>query len=115
MSAHLADYLHTLSTREDRHVDPGTEVDKLLKRHAERATEGRREKNLARRIAAKPENIPAPVPETEHASADVVDLTTHLEARRSKPIHDDTDVFEQYVSMHPDELELEVLRDDDDW
>lgn len=117
MSTYAAEYVRQVSQVEGRHVDPGTALHDLLDRHSKGATKGRREKNLARRVGASAQDVPTPalqapsppVAGDEPEAAEVVDLTTHLEARSKRPIRDDTDVFAAYYDAHPDQDALEVL------
>lgn len=68
----------------------------MVDRYGKDTLEDRREKNLARRLAATgPEGAEAP---SEASSAPgVIDLLAHLERRRAgPPVVDDLDVFEEY-------------------
>ena len=73
---------------------------------------GRREKNLARRLATQPSQEPGEgAARSEAASTPgVVDLLAHLERRRTgAQVADDVDVFERYYAEHPDQEAFEVF------
>lgn len=111
-SAEAADYTRSLSLRADRHVDPGAALADLLERYSKGAVTGRREKNLARRLATQPSQEPGEgAARSEAASTPgVVDLLAHLERRRTDAqVADDVDVFERYYAEHPDQEAFEVF------
>lgn len=111
-SAEAADYTRSLSLRADRHVDPGAALADLLERYSKGAVTGRREKNLARRLATQPSQEPGEgAARSEAASTPgVVDLLAHLERRRTgAQVADDVDVFERYYAEHPDQEAFEVF------
>ncbi|MGP5641467.1 transposase [Brachybacterium tyrofermentans] len=108
LSSEAAAYTRTLSQQADRHVDAGAALDHLLERYSKGAVTSRREKNLARRLAAGPSADRA-IPTTAGASG-VIDLVAHLENRRNKvEVTDDLDVFEQFWAEHPDQGAFEVF------
>src|SRR5699024_12173063 len=79
-SAEAADYTRQLSLEEDRHVDPGTALADLLERYSTGAVPARREKNLARRLAASHSADEDTESGAESAATPgVVDLLAHLE------------------------------------
>lgn len=111
-SAEAADYTRRLSRDTDRHVDPGAALADLLERYSKGAVTGRREKNLARRLATQPSQEPGEgAARSEAASTPgVVDLLAHLERRRTgAQVADDVDVFERYYAEHPDQEAFEVF------
>ena len=111
-SAEAADYTRRLSRDTDRHVDPGAALADLLARYSKGAVTGRREKNLARRLATQPSQEPGEgAARSEAASTPgVVDLLAHLERRRTgAQVADDVDVFERYYAEHPDQEAFEVF------
>lgn len=111
-SAEAADYTRSLTLRADRHVDPGAALADLLERYSKGAVTGRREKNLARRLATQPSQEPGEgAARSEAASTPgVVDLLAHLERRRTgAQVADDVDVFERYYAEHPDQEAFEVF------
>ncbi|MGO0577609.1 hypothetical protein [Ornithinimicrobium panacihumi] len=74
---------------------------------------GRRERNLAIRLATQPSSHVFDAGEvTDRASVPgVIDLLTAREARKAAPTQhpDDLDVFERYYAEHPDSEVLEVF------
>lgn len=108
LSAEAAAFTRKLSQQTNRHVDAGAALDDLLDRYSKGAVTSRREKNLARRLAAQPaKDNAAPVAGDVPA---VIDLSAHLERRRAQAqVADDLDVFERYYAVHPDQGAFEVF------
>ncbi|MCW1804141.1 DDE-type integrase/transposase/recombinase [Brachybacterium squillarum] len=108
LSSEAAAYTRKLSRQSDRHVDAGAALDDLLERYSKGTVTSRREKNLARRLAAQPAKAHAA--STARDVPSVIDLATHLERRRAQAqVADDLDVFEQYYTQHPEADGLEVF------
>lgn len=109
------DYTRRLSVQEQRHVDPQQAVEDLLARWTREEVLGRRERNLAIRLASMPANPDdeADTPREELSSLPgVIDL---LSRRRPAPAtgHPDDvdDVFERYYAAHPDSGGFETFDD----
>ncbi len=108
LSAEAAAFTRKLSQQTSRHVDAGAALDDLLERYSKGEVTGRREKNLARRLATQPAKDNA-APAAGDVPA-VIDLSAHLERRRAQAqVADDLDVFEQYYAEHPDQGAFEVF------
>jgi len=112
-SKDAADYTRRISIAEHRHVDPQQAVEDLLARWGREEVMGRRERNLAIRLATQPSSHAFDDDEvTDRASVPgVIDLLTAREARKAAPPQhpDDLDVFERYYAEHPDSEVLEVF------
>ena len=112
-SKDAAEYTRRVSVVEQRHVDPQQAVEDLLVRWGREEVMGRRERNLAVRLAAQPSTADT-VDARERASLPgVIDLITARKARDgAAPGHpDDLDVFERYYAEHPDIDVLEVFEE----
>lgn len=110
MSQDAVDYVKRLAVREDRHVDPQSALDELMRRWSRNAVTDRRERNLAIRLSAQRGDVPPDVPSAEEqvtALPSVVDLAGKRAARRHAGIEDDElSVFENYP---PDEFGFAVM------
>ncbi len=109
MSQDAVDYVKRLALREDRHVEPQSALDDLLRRWSRDAVTDRRERNLAIRLSAQRD---APLPEeptpAEKVAAlpSVVNLADERSARRPEIEEDELSVFEEFP---PDELGYAVI------
>ncbi|BDZ42462.1 integrase/transposase [Paraoerskovia sediminicola] len=109
MSQDSVDYVKRLALREDRHVEPQSALDDLLRRWARDAVTDRRERNLAIRLSAQRD---APLPEEPTAAEkvaalpSVVNLADERSARRPEIEEDELSVFEEFP---PDELGYAVI------
>lgn len=109
MSQDAIDYVKRLALREDRHVEPQSALDDLLRRWARDAVTDRRERNLAIRLSAQRD---APLPEEPTAAEkvaalpSVVNLADERSARRPEIEEDELSVFEEFP---PDELGYAVI------
>lgn len=105
-SAEAAKYTRQLSVKANRHVDPGGAIAELLQRHSKGVITEKRERNLARRLAASSTDHPRKKANKSkpNASPEVVDLFAHLDRRREQePVEDDLDdVFSKYVAANPE-------------
>jgi len=111
-SKDAADYTRRISTLEQRHVDPQQAVDDLLVRWTREEVLGRRERNLALRLATQPSTFDESPSAVDRASIPgVIELVGRRSDRpRTTFDHpDDLDVFERYYARHPDEDVLEVF------
>jgi len=113
-SADAADYTRRVSVQEQRHVDPQQAVEDLLTRWSREEVLGRRERNLAIRLAsmAGTRDQDADDEPRERASLPgVVDLLSRR--RESAPGHPDDldDVFERYYTAQPDGGGFDLLDD----
>lgn len=100
-SRDAAEYTKRLALREDRHVDAQAALDDLLRRWSRGDVTERRERNLAVRMSAQRtapvEQDSAPADEAQvMALPSVVDLGERRSARRSSPLRDELDVFEEF-------------------
>lgn len=113
-SADAADYTRRLSIREQRHVDPQQAVEDLLTRWSREEVLGRRERNLAIRLAsmagtrgagddAEPREV-ASVP-------GVIDLLGRRRTDASNHPDDVDDVFDRYYAAQPDAGGFDLLDD----
>lgn len=112
-SRDAAEYTKRVSVQENRHIDPEQAIENLLARWSREEVLGRRERNLAIRLATQQ----AVAAEGSEDAADLASVpgVVDLLARRSaqQPKHrdhpDDLDVFERYFEENPDEDVLAVL------
>ena len=114
-SKDAADYTRRLSIRENRHVDPQQAVEDLLVRWTREEVMGRRERNLAIRLASMPSSfeLDSDVNPEERASLPgVVDLLSRRQDHRPQEHPDDLDeVFERYYAAQPDAGGFDLLDD----
>ena len=114
-SKDAADYTRRLSIRENRHVDPQQAVEDLLVRSTREEVMGRRERNLAIRLASMPSSfeLDSDVNPEERASLPgVVDLLSRRQDHRPQEHPDDLDeVFERYYAAQPDAGGFDLLDD----
>ncbi len=112
-SKDAANYTRRISVAEHRHVDPQQAVEDLLVRWGREEVLGRRERNLAIRLATQPSTSDDEAGDViERASLPgVIDLLTARQARdvAASDHPDDLDVFERYYAEHPDIEVLEVF------
>lgn len=121
-SQDAADYAKSVSIRENRHIDPAQAVHDLLEQWSRDAVTARRDRSLAKRIAAiRAENAQTRDESAAAENADGEDermaasvpAVIDLVARRqltSKHVTDDLDdVFERYYAENPDEETFEVF------
>lgn len=105
-SAEAAKYTRQLSVKANRHVDPGSAIAELLQRHSTGSITEKRERSLARRLAASSTSHPSKKANKSkpNASPEVIDLFAHLDRRREQqPAEDDLDdVFSKYVAENPE-------------
>lgn len=113
-SADAADYTRRVSVREQRHVDPQQAVEDLLTRWSREEVLGRRERNLAIRLASMA-NANAQDPDIEPSESASVPGVIDLLSRRPKnsPSHQDDldDVFDRYYTARPDDSGFGLLDD----
>lgn len=114
-SKDAADYTRRLSIRENRHVDPQQAVEDLLARWTREEVMGRRERNLAIRIASMPSSFEPDSdvkPEERASLPGVIDLLSRRLEHRPQEHPDDLDeVFERYYAAQPDARGFDLLDD----
>ncbi|HNV41718.1 MAG TPA: transposase [Ornithinibacter sp.] len=112
-SRDAANYTRRISVTEHRHVDPQQAVEDLLVRWSREEVLGRRERNLAIRLATQPSSSDNEADDVADRASlpGVIDLLTARQVRQdATPDHpDDLDVFERYYAEHPDSGVLEVF------
>jgi len=120
-SKDAAEHTRRVSVEQQRHVDPQQAVDDLLTRWSREEVTGRRERNLALRLACQKTRETSGDDEalsaTERASLPgVIDLISRLPGLdpaqppgQGNGHADDLDVFERYYAEHPEEHLLETL------
>ncbi|WP_202914995.1 MULTISPECIES: DDE-type integrase/transposase/recombinase [unclassified Mycolicibacterium] len=116
-SQDAADYAKTVSIRENRHIDPAQAVHDLLEQWSRDAVISRRDRALAKRIAAtRAENAHVRDERTsdddERMAASVpavIDLVARRHQTTDNVIDDLDDVFERYYAENPDEEAFEVF------
>ncbi|MBS9532543.1 transposase family protein [Mycobacterium sp. M1] len=112
-----ADYAKSISLRQNRHVDPSQAVHDLLEAWSRDAVRTRRDRVLAKRIAAGRVSHSQPTieeisDEDERMSASlpaVIDLVARRQQTRTHVTDDLDDVFDRYYDEHPDEAAFEVF------
>ena len=113
-SADAADYTRRVSVREQRHVDPQQAVEDLLTRWSREEVLGRRERNLAIRLASMAD-ARSQDPNIEPSESASVPGVIDLLSRRPKntPGHQDDldDVFDRYYTAQPDDSGFGLLDD----
>lgn len=113
-SADAADYTRRVSVREQRHVDPQQAVEDLLTRWSREEVLGRRERNLAIRLASMAD-ARARDPDIEPSESASVPGVIDLLSRRPKntPSHQDDldDVFDRYYTAQPNDRGFGLLDD----
>ena len=113
-SADAADYTRRVSVREQRHVDPQQAVEDLLTRWSREEVLGRRERNLAIRLASMAD-ANAQDPDIEPSESASVPGVIDLLSRRPKntPSHQDDldDVFDRYYTAQSDDSGFGLLDD----
>lgn len=119
-SADATRYVRTLAARENRHVDPQQAVQTLLADWAQGEVTGRRDRNLALRLAtqraqaadrADGTDVNRAEQDRDRASTPgVVDLLAHRRESQEPELRDDLDdVFARYYATHPEADGLEVF------
>lgn len=110
MSQDAVDYVKRLAVREDRHVDPQSALDDLMRRWSRNAVTDRRDRNLAIRLSAQRGDPLAGTPsaaEQVTSLPSVVNLSDARSARRRTTIQEDElSVFEEFP---PDEFGFAVI------
>lgn len=108
-----AEYTKLVAVRQNRHIDPRAAVHELLTSWSRDEVVSRREKSVARRLAAQAELTATelearPAPQVEDLPS-VIDLEQEREKRQLSARDDVADLFAQYYETHPDAHGLEVL------
>lgn len=114
-----ADYAKTLSVRQNRHINPSQAVHDLLEEWSRDAVMTRRDRALAKRIAATraadAQSLAVDTDGQDERTAASVPAVIDLVARRQRAstrITDDLDdVFERYYEENPGEEAFEVFRE----
>lgn len=114
-----ADYAKSVSVRKNRHIDPAQAVHDLLEEWSRDAVMTRRDRSLAKRIAAGRAEYtqvrPSEIGHEDERMAASVPAVIDLVARRKKPsvdVADDLDdVFERYYAENPCEEAFEVFNE----
>jgi transposase InsO family protein len=115
-SQDAAHYAKSVSIRRDRHINPSQAVHDLLEEWSRDAVMTRRDRALAKRIAAtRASDTPSLAEnnddEDERMSASVpavIDLVARRQQTRNRITDDLDDVFDRYYAEHPDEAAFEV-------
>lgn len=113
-SADAANYTRWLSVQEQRQVDPQQAVEDLLTRWSREEVLGRRERNLAIRLAsmAGTQEVVAGAEPRERASLPgVIDLLSRRRANARNHPDDVDDVFARYYAAQPDAGGFDLLDD----
>lgn len=110
-----AEYTKLVALRENRHVEPRQAVHGLLTSWSRDEITSRREKSVARRLAAqaevtKAELVAAAPPPVEELPS-VVDLSEARDRRQMEARDDVADLFDRYYAEHPDADGLEVFQE----
>ena len=108
-----AQYTKKVALRKNRHVEPRAAVHDLLSAWTRGETTSRRDRSLARRLAAQTEitqaELEATAPPTVADLPGVVNLTEEREKRQIEAVDDLDDIFAAYYTEHPDQTGLEVF------
>lgn len=115
-SQDAANYAKSVSIRRDRHINPSQAVHDLLEQWSLDAVTTRRDRALAKRIAATRASDTQSLVENngdedERMSASVpavIDLVARRQQTRTHVTDDLDDVFDLYYAEHPDEAAFEV-------
>lgn len=113
-SADAADYTRRLSVREQRQVDPQQAVENLLTRWSREEVLGRRERNLAIRLASMAgarDEVAEAEPRERASLPGVIDLLSRRRTDASDHPDDVDDVFDRYYAAQPDAGGFDLLDD----
>jgi hypothetical protein len=113
-SADAADYTRRLSVREQRHVDPQQAVEDLLTRWSREEVLGRRERNLAIRLASMAgarDEVAETEPRERASLPGVIDLLSRRRTDATDHPDDVDDVFDRYYAAQPDAGGFDLLDD----